>query len=124
MKGVPDATEVVARRRAERDRLLQEAQAFADRLDPVLGVRWVAVFGSVARGDFHAYSDVDVLVVADHLPDRYHDRLAALGWPSPDRVEPVAWTGAEFTRQLHRGNPVAVEAMELGVSLAGEPPPV
>jgi predicted nucleotidyltransferase len=119
-----DAAEVVARRQSERDRLLREAQAFADRLDPALGIRWVAVFGSVARGDFNAYSDIDVLVVADRLPADYRQRLAALDWPSAERVEPVAWTVAEFARQLSRGNPVAVEAVELSVSLAGEPPPV
>ncbi|MEM2156118.1 MAG: nucleotidyltransferase domain-containing protein [Candidatus Jordarchaeales archaeon] len=31
----------------------------------------VVVFGSVARGDFRSDSDVDVLIVADNLPDRY-----------------------------------------------------
>lgn len=31
----------------------------------------VVVFGSVARGDFRSDSDIDVLIVADGLPDRY-----------------------------------------------------
>lgn len=36
------------------------------------------VFGSVARGDFNLWSDIDVLVVADNLPERWLDRLGRL----------------------------------------------
>ena len=31
----------------------------------------VVIFGSVARGEARKDSDVDILVVADNLPDRY-----------------------------------------------------
>ncbi|MGH8908620.1 MAG: nucleotidyltransferase family protein [Egibacteraceae bacterium] len=45
--------------------------------------RAVVIFGSVARGDFNDTSDIDVLVVAERLPARATDRLAALGaYPS------------------------------------------
>lgn len=36
------------------------------------------VFGSVARGHFNLWSDIDVLVVADNLPERWLDRLGRL----------------------------------------------
>lgn len=116
----PTAAEVVARRRDARRRLLQRAEAFARALDPDLGVRAVVVFGSVARGDFTTRSDVDVLVVADHLPGDYRRRLDALGWPPPVPVEPVAWTPDEYRRQFERRNPIATEA-EAGVCLVGSP---
>ncbi|MBA2317030.1 MAG: nucleotidyltransferase domain-containing protein [Euzebyales bacterium] len=54
----------------------------------------VAVFGSVARGDFNVWSDVDVLIVADGLPDDYWSRLVVLG-DAPCGIEPVAWTSSE-----------------------------
>lgn len=75
------------------------------------------VFGSVARGDHHADSDVDVLVVADNLPDDYRDRLRALGWPPPPRVQPVAWTPAEWHHALTRGDPITTECTTTGLWL-------
>ena len=112
------AREVLARRRTDQAALLAQAERFAACLEPALGVRAVVVFGSVARGDFHDGSDVDVLVVADELPVRALDRNAALGVPPP-RVEFVAWTLGEWRRERGRGNPIAVEACECGLWLRG-----
>jgi len=58
--------------------------------------------------------------VADNLPARRLDRLGALD-PRPGPVQPLAWTLAELHRELARSNPIAVEAMELGVWLRGRP---
>ncbi len=115
------ARQVVARRRAERQQLIDKAAVLAQGLDRQLGVRAVVVFGSVARGDFNTWSDIDVLVVASHLPTDYRERLDAMGWPPPSGVEPVVWTPQEYRRQLARGNPIAVEAEQSGVWLAGSP---
>lgn len=115
------AQQVVARRRAERAELLDRAALVAQSLETRLGVRAVVVFGSVARGDFNMYSDIDVLVVADDLPGDYRQRLDAIGWPPPARVEPVAWTPQEYRSQRARRNPIAVEAERDGVWLVGGP---
>lgn len=116
----PTLREVVARRRAGRRRLLELAATWARTLDPALGVHAVVVFGSVARGDWHADSDIDVLVVADGFPAAPQARLAALD-PRPPRVEPVAWTPAEHSAHRRRRNPIAVEAAADGVWLVGSP---
>ncbi len=109
---------VIARRRAEREALVDRARAYTAELDPALGARAAVVFGSVARGDFNLWSDIDVLIVAERLPDRAIARLEALGAPPP-RVQALAWTPAEWRRQLARGNPIAVEADGRGVWLLG-----
>lgn len=111
---------VLARRRAERTGLLDRASRFANGLDPALGVRAVVVFGSVARGDFNVWSDIDVLVVVEPLPDSPLQRLDLLG-PTPGGVQPVAWTPREWHAQLARRNPIAVEASSEGVWLIGGP---
>ncbi len=108
-------------REAERQRLLGLARQLAERLDPALGIRAVVVFGSVARGDFNLWSDVDVLVVADRLPERWLDRLGELVDSAPARVSAVAWTPAELGDMLRRRNPIAVEARTAGVTVAGRP---
>lgn len=115
----PTVWEVLARRAADRDVRLQLARVYAEGLAAHLGVRAVAVIGSVARGDFNAWSDLDVLVVADHLPDDPITRLQAVGSPAPGGIEVIPWTPQDWAFQLQRRNPVAVEAAEQGVWLIG-----
>jgi predicted nucleotidyltransferase len=117
---IVDRGAVLGRRRREQAELLDLALTFADGLDSSLGVQAVVVFGSVARGDFNVWSDVDVLVVATHLPAGWLDRVDALG-PPPARVQPVAWTPDEWRHQRSRGNPIAVQAVEQGRWLIGSP---
>jgi predicted nucleotidyltransferase len=74
------------------------------------------VFGSVARGDHHAASDIDVLVVATDLPDHPIDRLGALA-ALPGRVEAVVWTPDEFAGAQRRGDQIALEVADVGVDL-------
>ncbi len=109
---------VVLRRRAERRERLALAAAFADRLED-LDVQAVVVFGSVARGDFNVWSDIDVLVVADGVPERWLDRLALLAERAPSGVSALAWTPAEWAHQLGRRNPIATEAAGAGVVVRG-----
>ncbi len=115
-----DRVAVLERRRAQQRALIARAEHYAAGLDPALGVRAVVVFGSVARGDFNVWSDIDVLVVADHLPARPLDRLDALG-PRPELVQPVAWTSRELRAQRRKNNPIAREALEHGRWLRGTP---
>ncbi|MGI8900679.1 MAG: nucleotidyltransferase domain-containing protein [Nocardioides sp.] len=86
-----DATSIIDRRRGERGTPGRTRSAIRAQLDPALGIRAVVVFGSVARGDFNVWSDIDVLVVADNLPARRLDRLGAID-PRPGPVQPLAWT--------------------------------
>lgn len=112
--------EVVARRRAVRDELLDEARRFAGSLDPMIEPRFVAVFGSVARGDWNDRSDIDVLVVADGLPSAPLERLDAVGLP-PSRVEVVVWSVSDWRSEHRRGNPIATEAVAQRLWLLGTP---
>lgn len=110
--------QVLARRRAERTALVNRAAEFAQGLPAALDVRAVIVFGSVARGDFNLWSDIDVLVVAATLPARALDRLDALG-ARPAKVQPVAWTPGEWAARSRAGDPISSEARGDGVWLLG-----
>lgn len=107
------------RRHRERLARIARARAFAADLDPALQVRAVVVFGSVARGDFNLWSDIDVVVVAERLPDRLLERLDAVG--AEPGVQPIVWTPAEWAAQHRRGNPIVVESISSGVWLVGGP---
>jgi predicted nucleotidyltransferase len=71
-------THAVVRRRRERAERIAQATAWAVQLERRLRVHAVAVVGSVARGDFNKWSDLDVLVIADGLPGDPLERLALL----------------------------------------------
>lgn len=109
------------RRRAQRDEALRAAKELAEGLRARPSARGVVVFGSFARGDFHDASDVDVLVVLDEaLPARPQDRLGLLP-TRPPGVHPVVWTPAELARRREADEPIAVEALEDGIWLLGDP---
>ncbi len=100
---------------------LAEVEAAVARLVEALAV-WgatkVILHGSVARGDYSASSDIDVIIVKDtphRLPQRIADALdrcveAALPLP----VEPLVYTPAEFDRLVADENPLIVEALRHG----------
>jgi predicted nucleotidyltransferase len=112
-------SEVLARRRRERERLIGLARDWAAALPERLQVRAAVVFGSVARGDFNKWSDIDVLVVAEGLPAGAQERLELLMEGSPPGLEPIGWTPAELAERRRRGDPIAIEATSQGVVVAG-----
>lgn len=109
--------EALARRAAEREERLGRARAYYARLRQRLGECRAWVVGSVARGDFHDDSDVDVVVVAGGLPEHPLERLRLLYRDAPPGVEPKGYTPAEWERERARGNPMAVEAETVGIPL-------
>jgi predicted nucleotidyltransferase len=105
----------VEERYAERERLIRLAREHVRQLSNRLPVRQAAVVGSVARGDFNVWSDVDVVVVADGLPERTLDRLELLMEGRPPCVEPIGFTPAELADARRRRNPLVVELDSIGV---------
>ena len=112
--------EVLDRRRAERDALLDRARRFSEGVDARLDVRAVVVVGSVARGDFNRWSDVDTVVVAEGFDGSLLERLAQLG-SRPAGVELFAWRPEEARARVARSDPMALEARQSGIWLVGSP---
>ena len=84
------------RREREREERLAQARAFAEAVAQALGPLSAWVYGSVARGDFHFASDIDVLLVAPELPPHPLRRLELLYRFVTPGIEPKAYTLAEF----------------------------
>ena len=74
------------------------------------GAERVVLYGSYARGDFHADSDVDLLIVKD-TAERFIDRIASVlavtGAKIP--VEPVVYTPAELEQMRARRSGLMAE---------------
>jgi len=118
--GSRSVADALADRRAERERMLGLAREYVRRLSSAVRVRAAWVVGSVARGDFNVWSDVDVLIVADDLPPRPLDRMEILLSVAPPGVQPVGLTRSELERERRRGNPLVVEADERGIQLSAQ----
>lgn len=113
---------VVQRRRRERAERIGVARRWARKLADQRAVHAVVVVGSVARGDFNKWSDLDVLVVAEDLPDSGRERLALLHDGAPPGLQPVGWTPAELAQRRRRRDPIAREADAVGVVVFGALP--
>ena len=113
---------IVERRRGEQASALEAARRYAASLATEVPLVAAVVFGSYARGDFNTWSDIDVLVISDLLPDDSRVRLE-LVWRHVDGgVSPVGWTSSEHRERRRRGDPIAVEADAAGIVVAGALP--
>jgi uncharacterized protein len=114
---------VIRRRRGEQLALVDAARVWVGRLRGRLPLERAVVFGSVARGDFNRWSDVDLLLVSPEFRGPPLRRLEQLG-DRPARVQPVCWTPAEWRAERDRGNPIAIEAEVAGIEIdiAGDSP--
>ncbi|ROH88748.1 transcriptional regulator [Stagnimonas aquatica] len=68
-------------------------------------IAWAALYGSAARGQMSAASDLDLLVVSDQL--RLEDLFQQLALPEQEigrAIHPTLYTRAEFGRRLQAGN--------------------
>jgi predicted nucleotidyltransferase len=69
-------------------------------------IRLALVYGSVARGEDRAQSDIDLLVVADDLPlERLFARLDPVEKMLGRKVNPTTYTSAEYARRRKSGTP-------------------
>jgi uncharacterized protein (UPF0332 family)/predicted nucleotidyltransferase len=119
----------------ERARLISEARLpyltdserrtlarFLDRLEAAAGdrVEHVIFFGSKARGDAEAYSDIDLMVVADVAREEAQALSADLKTEDGVALMPDFWTPDEYHRLRHLKMPLYVNVRRDGVELWDE----
>ena len=81
----------------------------------------IVLFGSVAKGTYTYWSGIDLVVVAEGLPEGYFERFDLLiGLSKPCRAfDAFGYTPAEFERMLVRGHVTALDSMSDGICLHG-----
>jgi len=99
--------------------VLEALKSYAERV-VAKGALLVVLVGSLARGDYTAYSDADVLVVLESSDKKPHERIPDFLDPTlPVDVDPFVYTLDEITRLAYEGSRIVQEAVERGVLLAG-----
>src|SRR6059036_1120597 len=99
--------------------MLSDLEELRRRIAPhVRRARKVIAFGSVARGEADAWSDLDLIIVADTgLPffERFKDFAGLYDvWP---RLDLLVYTPEELARMVADDNPLVRQALEEGVVL-------
>ncbi len=82
--------------------------------------RLVVLFGSRARGDHLESSDIDVLVVADGLPEDPRESYLLLLIEDLPQLSPLGMPTRVFLNKLEEGVPFILEVIEDGRVLCGD----
>jgi len=104
--------EIIKKRVKLREKVIAEAREWAGRLP--LKVTAILV-GSYARGDFNLWSDIDIILISDSFKGNPIQRLKELNVLPAYQIIPL--TPEEFKRLLEKKDPLAVEALKIGVIL-------
>ncbi len=94
-----------------REELEAELDRIAGRLKMDGDVELVILFGSLARGDLHRGSDIDLIVVKE-TEKRFLDRLDEFYYDASEPLDVLVYTPEEFESMKNR--PFLRRAMEEG----------
>ena len=82
----------------------------------------VILFGSAARGDADAYSDIDLVVIKE-TSEKFLDRIErVIDFVKPDfAFDALVYTPNEFAQMQARENPLIVHVLKEGVTIYERP---
>lgn len=92
------------------DVLKEYSKTVSSKLGKFTGV----LYGSMARGDYNVWSDIDFLVISDKLPENPLKRLELLYSLSDVPIEVKGYTRNEFLKMIEQRNPIALDALVEG----------
>ncbi len=90
--------------------LTEYSKAISSKLGKFTGV----LYGSMARGDYNVWSDIDLLVISDRLPEHPLKRLEFLYSLTDIPIEVKGYTKDEFLKMIEKRNPLALDALTEG----------
>lgn len=79
------------------------------------------MIGSLARGDYTAFSDADIVIIVNESPyEKPHDRIIEYIDPNaPIDIEPRVYTLNEIIKMAREKRKLVQEIIEYGKQLAG-----
>jgi predicted nucleotidyltransferase len=92
------------------DVLKEYSKAISSKLGKFTGI----LYGSMARGDYNVWSDIDFLVISDKLPENPLKRLEFLYLFTDTPIEVKGYTRNEFLKMIEKRNPLALDALVEG----------
>ncbi|MCX8189117.1 MAG: nucleotidyltransferase domain-containing protein [Nitrososphaeria archaeon] len=97
----------------------EEIRIFCKNVLEKISLRSIILYGSMATRRFGVGSDVDIIVISDHLPENFLDRLNLLfklnHTTAP--IEPLGYKPNEFLKMIRKRHPTALYAVSEGIPL-------
>lgn len=85
------------------------------------GALAVILIGSLARGNYTAYSDADIIIIVKESPERPIDRIARHLQPKASiDIEPRVYTMGEIREMIRNKARIIREIAEHGILLKGD----
>ena len=78
-------------------------------------IQSIVLFGSVARGEYTIYSDIDLLVIVSEEHSSFKDRLYEYSKYSDGWVEALVYTTREVDEMFRNFNPIILDALYYGL---------
>ena len=96
----------------------QEIKSLVHRLLKKYPINKIILFGSFSRGDFHNWSDIDLVIVGD-FKERFFDRIGLVlnEHKGSYALEPLVYTSEEFNRMRKEKRPFIQEILKTGMVL-------
>lgn len=92
------------------DILMEYSKVVSSKLGKFTGV----LYGSMARGDYNVWSDIDFLVISDKLQENPLKRLEFLYSLTDTPIEVKGYTRNEFLKMIEKRNPLALDSLVEG----------
>jgi len=82
--------------------------------------RAVILIGSLAKGNYTAFSDADIIIISDYVPKNLLDRIKMFLDPElPIEIQPLIYTTEEIIKMARNKRKIIKEILEYGKLLAG-----
>ena len=110
---------IIEKRRKIRENILETTKSFVKCAVKHLQVVEAYLIGSYARGDFNAWSDIDIVIIAENIPESPIKRLDLVKEclsKFPD-VEPIIISHAHYEKLKIKRNPIISEIETHGIKL-------
>ncbi len=96
--------EIVKKEEEEKKKLLENVKKFLKKAEK-LGKFTAILYGSVARGDFNVWSDIDLIIISDSLPKDLLKRQEMLYLFCIPKIEPKGYRKDEFMKMIKLKHP-------------------
>lgn len=98
------------------EELLRQVKEFAQKLRDLFPIKKIYLYGSLARGEVHEGSDIDLVIVGD-FKERFFERIGKILDLADLPIEPLVYTPEEFEAMKASCNPFIAEVLQTGVEI-------